>query len=103
VLMLSPIVPHFSHAMWKELGHSSLVIDEAWPQADKSAMVQDSIELMLQVNGKLRGKIKVVADANKELIEKLAQEDEHVKTHTEGKTVRKIIVVPGRLVNIVAN
>ncbi len=103
VLMLSPIVPHFSHAMWKALGHAGTVIDEAWPQADKSAMVQDSIELMLQVNGKLRGKIKVAADANKELIEKLAQEDEHVKTHTEGKTVRKIIVVPGRLVNIVAN
>ena len=103
VLMMSPIVPHFSHAMWKELGHTTLVIDEAWPVADKTAMVQESIELMVQVNGKLRGKIKVAADADKTLIEKLAQEDEHVKSHTDGKTVRKIIVVPGRLVNIVAN
>jgi len=103
VLMLSPIVPHFSHAMWQELGHATTVIDETWPVADKAAMVQDSIELMVQVNGKLRGKIKVAASASKELIEKLAQEDKHVKSHTEGKTVRKIIVVPGRLVNIVAN
>jgi len=107
VLMLSPIVPHFSHAMWKELGHSGAVIDENWPRADKAAMVQDSVELMVQVNGKLRSKIKVAADADKDAIEKIAHElasnDEHVKAHTEGKTVRKIIVVPGRLVNIVAN
>ena len=103
VLMMSPIVPHFSHAMWKELGHKSAVIDEAWPQADKAALVQDSIELMVQVNGKLRSKIKVAADADKASIEAMAQDDEHVKAHTDGKTVRKIIVVPGRLVNIVAN
>jgi len=102
-LMLSPIVPHFSHAMWQSLGHQSAVIDESWPQADKEAMVQDSIELMVQVNGKLRSKIKVAADADKESIETLAQQDSHVLAHTEGKTVRKIIVVPGRLVNIVAN
>ena len=103
ILMMSPIVPHFSHAMWKELGHSNAVIDEVWPQADKSALVQDSIELMVQVNGKLRSKIKVAADADKATIEALAQEDGNVKTHTDGKTIRKIIVVPGRLVNIVAN
>jgi len=103
VLMMSPIIPHFCHAMWKELGHQRDVIDEAWPQPDKVAMVQDSIELMVQVNGKLRGKIKVATDADKASIEAMAQDDEHVKAHTDGKTVRKIIVVPGRLVNIVAN
>jgi len=107
VLMLSPIVPHFSHAMWEALGHSVAVIDESWPRADKAALVQESVELMVQVNGKLRSKIKVAADADKAAIEKMAQglasNDEHVKAHTEGKTVRKIIVVPGRLVNIVAN
>jgi leucyl-tRNA synthetase len=107
VLMMSPIVPHFSHAMWKQLGHEASVIDEAWPQADQSAMVQDSIELMVQVNGKLRSKIKVAANMEKAAIETLAHEltqnDEHVKAHTDGKTVRKIIVVPGRLINIVAN
>ncbi len=103
VLMLSPIVPHFCHAMWQELGHDTVVINERWPQADKDALVQDSIELMVQVNGKLRGKIKVPADADKESIESLALQESHVQTHIEGKTVRKIIVVPGRLVNIVAN
>jgi len=103
VLMLSPIVPHFSHSMWQELGHENLVIDTPWPEADASALVQDSIELMVQVNGKLRSKIKVAADADKQTIESLAQQDENVKAHTDGKTVRKIIVVPGRLVNIVAN
>ena len=103
VLMLSPIVPHFCHAMWQSLGHETPVIDEAWPEADESALVQDSIELMVQVNGKLRSKIKVAADADKEAIEALAQSDSNVQAHTEGKTVRKIIVVPGRLVNIVAN
>ena len=103
VLMLSPIVPHFSHAMWQALGHQEAVIDAAWPQADESALVQDSIELMVQVNGKLRSKIKVAADADKETIETIAQQDENVQSHIDGKTVRKIIVVPGRLVNIVAN
>ncbi len=103
VLMLSPIVPHFSHAMWQALGHSTTVIDESWPVVDEDALVQDSIELIVQVNGKLRSKIQVPADADKETIETLAQQDSHVKTHTDGKTVRKIIVVPGRLVNIVAN
>jgi len=103
VLMLSPIVPHFSHAMWQSLGHETAVIDEAWPEADESALVQDSIELMVQVNGKLRSKIKVAADADNETIEAIAQSDSNVQTHIEGKTVRKIIVVPGRLVNIVAN
>jgi len=103
ILMLSPIVPHFSHAMWKNLGHEKVVIDEAWPVVDKSALVQDSIELMVQVNGKLRGKIKVAADADKANIEAMAQEDEQVKVHIADKVVRKIIVVPGRLINIVAN
>jgi len=103
VLMLSPIVPHFSHAMWQALGHQRAVIDEVWPEADESALVQDSIELIVQVNGKLRSKINVAADADQQTIETLAQQDAHVKVHTDGKTIRKIIVVPGRLVNIVAN
>ncbi len=103
VLMMSPIVPHFCHVTWKSLGHESVVIDESWPVADKAAMVQDNIEMMVQVNGKLRGKVKVAVDADKASIEAMAQENDHVKAHIEGKTVRKIIVVPGRLVNIVAN
>ncbi len=103
VLMLSPIVPHFCHAMWQSLGHSSAIIDEAWPTVDESALLQDNIELIVQVNGKLRSKIQVATDADKDSIESQALQDANVQNHIEGKTVRKIIVVPGRLVNIVAN
>ena len=101
VLMLSPIVPHASHYLWQQLGHQTAAVDEAWPAYDESALVKDSIELVVQVNGKLRAKIQVAADADKETIEQNALADENVKTHIEGKTLRKVIVVPGRLVNLV--
>jgi leucyl-tRNA synthetase len=101
VLLLSPIVPHITHRLWHELGHSEAVIDVSWPKADESALVKDSIELVIQVNGKLRGKIAVPAEASKADIEAQAQADENVQRFTEGKQIRKIIVVPGRLVNIV--
>ena len=99
--LLAPIVPHISHALWQGMGHSKDVIDESWPDPDESAMVRDVIELVVQVNGKLRGKISVPTDAGKEQIEKLALQDENVQRHLEGKAVRKVIVVPGRLINIV--
>jgi leucyl-tRNA synthetase len=79
------------------------VADADWPVLDESALVRSSIELVIQVNGKVRGKIQVAADAPKETIEKLAIEDSNVQRFTEGFTIRKIIVVQGRLVNIVAN
>jgi len=101
VLMLSPIAPHVCHHMWQQLGHDTVVINETWPAIDESALVKDTLELVVQVNGKLRAKIQVSADADKEAIEQTALEDENVKSHTEGKTVRKVIVVPGRLVNVV--
>ena len=102
VRMLSPVVPHIAHALWQALGHEGAVLDEPWPEVDESALAQDSIELVVQVNGKLRGKIKVAADAPKDDIEQTALAEENVRRFVEGKTVRKIIVVPGRLVNIVA-
>jgi leucyl-tRNA synthetase len=102
-LMLSPVTPHISQALWQELGQEKAIIDTAWPEVDESALVQSSIQLMVQVNGKVRGKIDVAADVEKEAIEQLAQEEENVKRFIEDLTVRKIIVVPGRLVNIVAN
>ena len=77
--------------------------DAAWPKLDESALVRSSIELVIQVNGKVRGKIEVAADASKESIEQLALADTNVQRFTDGVTVRKVIVVPGRLVNIVAN
>ncbi len=100
-LLLSPVVPHICTVLWQELGHTTDIIDAAWPVADESAMAQDEIQYIVQVNGKLRDRIQVAADADKETIEQLAQASESVQRHIEGKTVRKIIVVPGRLVNIV--
>ncbi|MDO7667290.1 MAG: class I tRNA ligase family protein, partial [Pseudomonadota bacterium] len=101
VLMLSPITPHISHYLWQQLGHDEAIVNVAWPEIDASAMVQDKVELMVQVNGKLRSKISVAADANKETIEALALADESVQRFIDGNEIRKIIVVPGRLINIV--
>ena len=105
ILMLSPIAPHICETLWKELGKTSLLIDEAWPQIDESALVQANIELMVQVNGKLRGKITVAVDAKDDEIKQIAQDSDNVKRFIEdnltGKSVRKVIVVKGRLVNIV--
>ena len=101
VLLLSPIVPHITHTLWQALGHSDAVIDVSWPKSDESALVKDTIELVVQVNGKLRGKIAVPVEASKAEIETQAQADENVLRFIEGKEIRKIIVVPGRLVNIV--
>jgi len=101
VLMLAPITPHISHALWQQLGHDEAVVNVAWPEVDESAMVQDKVELMVQVNGKLRSKISVAADASKESIEALALADESVQRFIDGNEIRKVIVVPGRLINIV--
>jgi leucyl-tRNA synthetase len=103
VLLLAPIAPHICHRLWNLLGHSGAVADADWPTLDESALVRSSIEMVVQVNGKVRGKIQVAADAAKEAVEKLALDDSNVQRFTEGATIRKIIVVPGRLVNIVAN
>ncbi|MDH5387588.1 MAG: leucine--tRNA ligase [Gammaproteobacteria bacterium] len=100
-LMLSPIVPHITQQLWQDLGHEGLVAEASWPVHDESALVQDEIEMMIQVNGKLRSKIKVPVDADKETVETMALADGKVVSFTEGKTVRKVIVVPGRLVNLV--
>ena len=79
------------------------MIDASWPMLDEEALVRSTITLVLQVNGKVRGKIEVAADISREDIEKIALTDENVQRFVEGNTIRKIIVVPGRLVNIVAN
>ena len=102
-LMLSPIVPHIAQALWEDLGEKALIIDAAWPDVDKSALVQDSFEMVIQVNGKVRAKMNVAADASKESIEAAALAHENAQKFIDGKTVRKVIVVPKRLVNIVAN
>jgi leucyl-tRNA synthetase len=103
VSVLSPIVPHICHTLWQALGHNEPVVDARWPQADEQAMVRSQIQIVLQVNGKVRGKEDVPADISKADLETLALESENVARFTEGKTVRKVIVVPGKLVNVVAN
>ncbi len=100
-LMLSPMVPHICHQLWIELGHSQPVLNEAWPQVDNSALEQDAIELIVQVNGKLRSKISVAVAASNAEIEALVLEDEHIKRFVNGDAVKKVIIVPKKLVNIV--
>lgn len=102
VVMLYPITPHISTELWAALGQTDIDNTE-WPVADKDAMVEDEKLIIVQVNGKLRAKITVAADAAKEDVEAMAQNDEHVVKFTEGKTIRKVVYVPGKLVNIVAN
>jgi leucyl-tRNA synthetase len=101
VLLLSPIVPHVCHALWRELRPGTELLDQPWPQADSSALVQDEIELIVQVNGKLRDRIRIARDTNPAAIENLALESDQVKKFLVGKTVKKVVLVPGRLVNIV--
>ena len=103
VLLLSPIAPHICHSLWNLLGHSDAVANARWPSVDESALVRSSIEMVVQVNGKVRGKIQLAADASKQTAEAMALEDSNVQRFIDGVTIRKIIVVPGRLVNIVAN
>jgi leucyl-tRNA synthetase len=103
ILLLAPIVPHICHSLWQKMGNQNSIAEASWPQVDKSALVQSSIELVVQVNGKVRGKIQVAVDESKEEIEQIALNEPNALRFIEGNTVRKVIVVPGRLVNIVAN
>jgi len=103
ILMLAPIAPHFCHALWNHLGHDEAVIDAVWPQVDESALIQNTMLIVIQVNGKLRSKIEVPRDIAKADLEQLALTDEVIQRFTSNGTVRKIIVVPERLVNIVVN
>ncbi|WP_133039553.1 leucine--tRNA ligase [Shewanella fodinae] len=103
VRLLYPITPHLSFSLWQALGHAGDIETAAWPEVDNEALVEDSKLVVVQVNGKLRAKITVAADAEQSQVEALALADEQVQKHTEGKTVRKVIYVPGKLLNIVAN
>ncbi len=100
-LLLSPIVPHAANALWSELQPGTRLAEQAWPKVDASALVQDEIDMVVQVNGKLRATIRVSKDATRDAIEAIALADENVQRFVEG-TPKKVIVVPGRLVNIVA-
>jgi leucyl-tRNA synthetase len=98
--LLNPVAPHITHALWKELGYAGDILDAQWPLVDAAALEQSEIELMIQVNGKLRGSVKVPKDADKAAIEAAALASEGAQKYVEG-TPKKVIVVPGKLVNIV--
>ncbi|WP_262964025.1 leucine--tRNA ligase [Methylobacter psychrophilus] len=101
VLMLAPIVPHICDQLWKDLGHEQAVVSVSWPELDSTALEQDSIEMVIQVNGKLRSKISVLATASVDEIKAMALSDENALRFIEGQPVKKVIVVPKKLINIV--
>jgi leucyl-tRNA synthetase len=101
VVLLAPFVPHMSEELWSVMGKEGSVHQTAWPSYDESALILDEVELAVQINGKVREKIVVPNQASREEIEKQVLDNEQIKHWTEGKTVRKVIVVPGKLVNIV--
>ncbi len=98
---LSPIAPHICHYLWQALGHNKAIIDETWPSVDASALMQDEVQIVVQVNGKLRAKLMIPVDANKEQIKTQALTNTNVAKFTNGKIITKMIVVPNKLVNIV--
>src|SRR5690606_37549059 len=103
VLLLNPVTPHVCHALWQSLGHTeSLLEDVPFPRVDPAALQRDSVTLAVQVNGKLRGTIEAAPDAPREVVEAAALAEPGVARFLEGQAVRKVIVVPGKIVNIVA-
>ncbi|RKQ29690.1 leucine--tRNA ligase [Oceanobacillus halophilus] len=103
VKLLSPVAPHITEEIWEKLGYKESIAYAQWPTFDESKLVEDEVEVVLQVMGKVRSKINVAKDISKDDLEKQALEDETLKKWLEGKTIRKVIVVPGKLVNVVAN
>ena len=101
ILLLSPIVPHICNRLWLDLGYDSSIIDESWPTHDPELMVQENVEIVIQVNGKLRSKITVDQSIDDKALEESVMMDEKIKKYTDGHTVKKIIIVPKKLVNIV--
>ncbi|MBP2241481.1 leucyl-tRNA synthetase [Cytobacillus eiseniae] len=103
VKLISPIAPHVAEELWEKLGHTNTIAYEAWPAFDEAKLVDDEVEIVIQINGKVKAKLRVPANAQKDALEKIAMDDESVKEQIDGKTIRKVIAVPGKLVNIVAN
>ncbi|MDQ0156601.1 leucine--tRNA ligase [Robertmurraya andreesenii] len=103
VKLLAPIAPHISEELWEKLGHTETISYEAWPAYDEAKLVDDEVEIVVQINGKVKAKLLVPADANREALEEIAMGDVKIQEQIDGKTIRKVIAVPGKLVNIVAN
>ncbi|SNX53341.1 leucine--tRNA ligase [Thermoanaerobacterium sp. RBIITD] len=101
IKLLAPFAPHFSEEMWDRMSYEYSVFNQRWPQYDEKALIRDTVEIAIQVNGKVRGRLEVPSDANEKEIQDLALSDENVKSYVEGKEIKKVIVVKNRLVNIV--
>ena len=101
--LLAPITPHVCEELWEDLGHARSIDQEPWPVWKEDALQRDVLTVVIQINGKLRGKIEVPASASKEEVEQLALTEQNIVRHLEGLTVRKVVVIPGKLVNVVAN
>ena len=101
IKMLSCIAPHICEEMWQQLGHNDSIAYEPWPTYDEKMLVSDTVQIGIQVNGKLRAKIEVAKDADDEAVKELAFQQENVKAHTDGKNIVKVIVVKNKIVNIV--
>jgi len=101
VRMLAPVIPHVCDELWRALGHKDLLLDAAWPEVDESALQRDTLQIVVQVNGKMRGRIEVAADSDREAIESMALAEPNVQRFVDDRPVRKSIVVPGKLVNLV--
>ena len=99
--VLSPITQHITHQLWRDLGYGEDILNAAWPEPDAQALVESEMELVVQVNGKKRGDIRVPRDAGKDVIEAAALADAEVQKFVAGQAVKKVVIVPGRLVNIV--
>lgn len=101
VMVLSPIIPHVTHSLWRELGHTTALIDETWATVDRAALEQSTIDIVVQVNGKLRARISVAVDADEQAVRETALADPNVQKFVGGAAIRKVIVVPRKLVNVV--
>ena len=99
--LLAPVAPHICHVLWEHLGHTNSILETPWPVVDQAALVKSQIDIVAQVNGKVRAKLSVAADTSKEALEELALANDNVQKFTADKQVRKVIVVPGKLINIV--
>jgi leucyl-tRNA synthetase len=101
VMCLSPVIPHVTHELWHQLGHETALVHERWWTPDPDALVQDHIEISVQVNGKMRARVAIPADGTQEVAVAAAMADANVQKYVEGKPIRKVIYVPGKLLNIV--
>ncbi|MCB1592983.1 MAG: class I tRNA ligase family protein, partial [Alphaproteobacteria bacterium] len=101
IILINPMMPHLAEELWEKMGHTTLLVDEAWPEVDPALLVADTVTIGVQVNGKLRASITLPANADQKTAEDIALAEENVKRAIGEKQVRKVIVVPGRIVNVV--